>query len=384
MFLEVGTILNTRLNKEIKERILLIGLCLTGEDRIKAFNSLNELDMLCKTTQAIVVDKILQTRQNSDPRYFLGKGKVEELQGIVGEKQIDSLLFDNELSPTQVRNIQNLLGVKVLTRTDLILDIFASRAKTNDAKLQVELAQLMHTLPRLTRLWVHLSRIKGGIGFRGPGEKQLEIDRRLIKQRIHKIKTAVSKLDTQLENRRKNRRGFKQFALVGYTNAGKSTLLNTLCRENVYVKNQFFATLDSTIRKVYLDETTNGLLLDTVGFINKLPHTLIASFKSTLSEIKESDVLLHVISAEDEDIPLKIKSVENVLQELNVLNKPTIYVINKWDLILEDNQRQQLIEQYPNAIFVSAKDKVGIDILKQRMLEILSTNKETVKEPQNH
>lgn len=344
-----------------KERAVLVGIYGVDTPRWLAEEHLEELDLLADTAGASTVEKILQNRPHPDPTTYIGKGKLNQLKQVVGDSNADILIFDDDLSATQVRNIEKTAGIKVLDRSGLILDIFASRAKTSAAKTQVELAQLQYLLPRLTKLWTHLSRQKGGIGTKGPGETQIETDRRLIGKRISVLKEKLEKLDKQRTTQRKGREGSTRIALVGYTNAGKSTLMNTLTDTNVLAEDRLFATLDSTVRRLDV-ENHNVLLSDTVGFIRKLPHNLIESFKSTLDEVREADVLLHVVDASSKLVDDYIEVVESTLDELGIENVKSVLVFNKIDL-LDPEKLIELKKEYPDSIFVSAFRGIGINKL---------------------
>ncbi|PWN08149.1 GTPase HflX [Rhodohalobacter mucosus] len=352
-----------------KERAVLVGIYGPDTPRWLASEYLEELDLLADTAGAATVDKILQNRPHPDPTTYVGKGKLNQLKSIASDKRADILIFDDDLSPTQVRNIEKTTGVKVLDRSGLILDIFASRAKTSAAKTQVELAQLQYLLPRLTRFWTHLSRQKGGIGTKGPGETQIETDRRLIGKRISVLKEKLEKLDRQRTTQRKGREEITRVALVGYTNAGKSTLMNTLTETSVLAEDRLFATLDSTVRRLELDNH-ELLLSDTVGFIRKLPHNLIESFKSTLDEVRESDVLLHVVDASSRMVDDYIDVVEGTLDELDANSEKKILVFNKIDL-LEPEKLIELKKEYPGAVFVSAYRGIGLNRLLERLEGII-------------
>jgi GTP-binding protein HflX len=353
----------------IKERAVLVGIYGPDTPRWLANEYLVELDLLADTAGATTVEKVLQNRPHPDPTTYVGKGKLNELKQIVSGKNADILIFDDDLSPTQVRNIEKTSGIKVLDRSGLILDIFASRAKTSAAKTQVELAQLQYLLPRLTRFWTHLSRQKGGIGTKGPGETQIETDRRLIGKRISVLKDKLDKLDKQRTTQRKGREEITRVALVGYTNAGKSTLMNTLTETSVLAEDRLFATLDSTVRRLEL-ENHELLLSDTVGFIRKLPHNLIESFKSTLDEVRESDVLLHVVDASSKMVDDYIEVVENTLDELDANSTKKILVFNKIDL-LEPDRLIELKKEYPGAVYVSAYRGIGLNKLLERLESII-------------
>ncbi len=355
---------------EQKERVLLVGLYGPDVPREIAKEHLDELERLTQTAGGYTVDKLLQNRTQADPGTYIGKGKLDELSSIVGSSQIDLVIFDDDLTPTQVRNIQRNTNAKILDRSGLILDIFAYRAKTFAAKTQVEMAQLQYLLPRLTRAWTHLSRQKGGIGTKGPGETQIETDRRLIGKRIATLKTKLEKLDRQRMTQRKGRRGMTRIALVGYTNAGKSTLMNALTTTNVFAEDRLFATLDSTVRKFTI-ENKDLLISDTVGFIRKLPHNLIESFKSTLDEIRESDILLHVVDASSIVADDYIKVVQKTLEEIGADSKPVILVFNKVDNIEDKSRILALKREYPDAVWISASRHIGLNNLEAKVLEVM-------------
>ncbi|MEX0771006.1 MAG: GTPase HflX, partial [Balneolaceae bacterium] len=355
-------------NELEKERAILVGVYGAETLRWQALEYIDELELLADTAGADTVEKILQNRVHPDPTSYVGKGKVRELKRIVGEKNIDAIIFDDDLTATQIRNVEQGTKAKVLDRSGLILDIFASRAKTSAAKTQVELAQLQYLLPRLTRFWTHLSRQKGGIGTKGPGETQIETDRRLIGKRISVLKDKIEKLDIQRTTQRKGRGDLKRISLVGYTNAGKSTLMNTLTETEVLAEDRLFATLDSTVRRLNLINHT-VLLSDTVGFIRKLPHNLIESFKSTLDEVRESDIMLHIVDAASPSIEEYIDVVERTLDEIGIRDKKKVLVFNKIDKI-EPAELSELKKMYPDALYVSAERGIGIRKVKDR-LEIL-------------
>lgn len=356
-------------NQLNKERALLVGVYGADTYRWQAKDYIDELELLANTAGANTIDKILQNRIHPDPTSYVGKGKLQELKAIVGEMNIDLLIFDDDLTPTQVRNIEKGIESKVLDRSGLILDIFASRAKTSAAKTQVELAQLQYLLPRLTRFWTHLSRQKGGIGTKGPGETQIETDRRLIGRRIAVLKEKLEKLDTQRSTQRKGRKDMTRISLVGYTNAGKSTLMNTLTETNVLAEDRLFATLDSTVRKLEM-ENHSVLLSDTVGFIRKLPHNLIESFKSTLDEVRESDIMLHIVDASSGTIKEYIEVVDKTLDEIGIRGKKKVLVFNKIDRI-EPEKLKELKQTYPGAIYVSAVRGIGLGKLKERLEKLI-------------
>lgn len=355
-------------NKLEKERAILVGVYGAETLRRQALEYIEELELLADTAGADTIEKILQNRVHPDPTCYVGKGKVHELKQIVGDKNIDAIIFDDDLTATQIRNVEQGTKAKVVDRSGLILDIFASRAKTSAAKTQVELAQLQYLLPRLTRFWTHLSRQKGGIGTKGPGETQIETDRRLIGKRISVLKDKLEKLDVQRTTQRKGRGDLKKISLVGYTNAGKSTLMNTLTETDVLAEDRLFATLDSTVRRLKLENHT-VLLSDTVGFIRKLPHNLIESFKSTLDEVRESDMMLHIVDASSPTIDEYMDVVEKTLDDIGIKDKKKVVVFNKIDKI-DPQKLAELKKMYPDALYVSAERGIGMRKLKDR-LEIL-------------
>jgi len=352
-----------------KERVALVGLYGPETTRFQAEEYLEELSLLADTAGGITVEKILQNKTHPDSSTYIGKGKLNELKRIMDDKSIDTVIFDDDLSPTQLRNIEKTTDGKVLDRSSLILDIFAFRAKTAAAKTQVELAQLQYLLPRLTRYWTHLSRQKGGIGTKGPGETQIETDRRLIGKRIAVLKDKLEKLSRQRTTQRKGRESMTRISLVGYTNAGKSTLMNALTESGVFAEDRLFATLDSTVRRHEL-ENHSVLLSDTVGFIRKLPHNLVESFKSTLDEVREADILLHVVDASSKMAQEYIEVVEETLKEIEATNKRTILVFNKVDK-MDANQVSDMKRAYPNAVFVSAEQRIGLKELEKSIEEMI-------------
>ena len=352
--------------KEPKERVVLVGLgedC-GSDDDILVVEPLEELRLLTETAGAEVVGTVTQSRSSIDPRYFIGKGKASELKDKVQLLGATTVIFDNDLSPAQVSNHEKLLEVKVIDRSGLILDIFALRARTSQAKTQVELAQLKHLLPRLTRQWTHLSRQVGGIGVRGPGETQLEVDRRRVRDRITHLTDNLKKIEKRGIVSRKKRKTSFNVTLVGYTNAGKSTLFNVVSRANAPVENKLFKTLDSMTRALKLENTPIILLSDTVGFIRNLPHELIASFKSTLDDVRNADLLLHVIDVTNPHFKEQLEVVENVLDEIDSSEIDTIKVFNKIDLIENSTFLESMRSRYTSSVFVSAKNRAGIEELK--------------------
>lgn len=352
-----------------KERVALVGLYGPETTRFQAEEYLDELALLADTAGAFTVEKILQNKTHPDPSTYIGKGKLNELKRIMGDQHIDAIIFDDDLSPTQLRNIEKATDGKVLDRSALILDIFAARAKTSAAKTQVELAQLEYLLPRLTRYWTHLSRQKGGIGTKGPGETQIETDRRLVGRRISVLKDKLEKLSKQRTTQRKGREDMTRISLVGYTNAGKSTLMNALTETGVFAEDRLFATLDSTVRRHEM-ENHSVLLSDTVGFIRKLPHNLVESFKSTLDEVREADILLHVVDASSKMAHEYIEVVEETLEEIEATNKRTILVFNKVDK-MDVHQVSDMKREYPNAVFVSAEQRIGLKQLEESIEEMI-------------
>ncbi len=329
---------------------------------------LPELARLVDTAGADVVGEVEQNRHRPVPSTYLGKGRLEDLQELVEQTDANLVVFDNDLSPAQGNNLEKILEVNVIDRTELILDIFASHASTRQSSLQVELAQLQYMLPRLTRLWSHLERQAGGIGTRGPGETQLETDRRLVNKRITVLRSQLKDIASSRITQVRSREGVFKASLIGYTNAGKSTLMNGLTDAKVYVKDQLFATLDATTRKVELDERRRFLLTDTVGFIRRLPHHLVESFKATLQEVQDANLMIHVVEASSEDPEHQIRSVNEVLRDIVPEDKATLMVFNKMDLVDEELFRNRFGRLYPEAIFISAKSRAGWDELRDAIV----------------
>jgi GTP-binding protein HflX len=313
-----------------QETAILIGIVYPGHDENEVNEFLEELAFLAETAGADPVKRFIQKLDAPNPKTFVGSGKIEEIASFIEENKIDIAIFDDELSPSQLRNIEKELNCRILDRTNLILDIFAGRARTSYARTQVELAQYQYLLPRLTRMWTHLERQRGGIGLRGPGETEIETDRRIIREKILKLKEQLKKIDVQMAMQRKNRGKMVRVALVGYTNVGKSTIMNLLSKSDVFAENKLFATLDTTVRKVVIGNLP-FLLSDTVGFIRKLPHDLVESFKSTLDEVRESDLLVHIVDISHAGFEEQIKVVNETLSELASSDKPNILVFNKID-----------------------------------------------------
>ncbi len=343
------------------ERSILARLILP--DQIVEADPLEELHGLAITAGTEVVDEIVQRRTTPNHSTYLGRGKVEELRLMVERYDADVVIFDNDLSPAQVRNLEKSTGAKVLDRTELILDIFAAGARTYESRLAVELAQLEYSLPRLKRMWTHLSRQAMGVGMRGPGEKQLEVDRRLAQKRIHDLKQDLGKVEQRREQQVLGRQGAPTVSLVGYTNAGKSTLMNAMTEANVVAEDKLFATLDTRTRRWQLPGWGTVLLSDTVGFIRDLPHSLVASFKSTLEETRQADLLLHVADASSPSVFQQISAVYNVLTELGIEEKNTLLVLNKIDAIRDPAVLNRVLNRYPNAIPVSARSRKGLTAL---------------------
>ncbi|MCS6985062.1 MAG: GTPase HflX [Leptospiraceae bacterium] len=377
------------------ENAVIIGVICSAEDELRHQEYLDELAFLVQTAGGEVKKRFIQRLPHPHPATFIGKGKLNEVVSYVGTQGIDLVVFDDELSPAQIRNLEKAFNpdplnvhVKVLDRTTLILDIFAARARTAHAKLQVELAQLQYLLPRLTRMWTHLERQKGGIGMRGPGESQLESDRRAIQNRIALLRAKLKSVDRVMATQRKNRSAMPRVALVGYTNVGKSTLMNQLAKTHLFAENKLFATLDTTVRRVKLNGMTI-LLSDTVGFIRKLPTLLVESFKSTLDEVREADLLLHIVDISHPSFQEQITTVKNTLYEIGAGDKPVIMVFNKCDLYtneerepwemdgelekpsLAELERTFMARENVPSVFVSALQKKNLDILKKKIIEEL-------------
>jgi GTP-binding protein HflX len=359
------------------EKAVLVGVVTPESSEEQVEEYLDELEFLALTAGAYAQKRFVQKLSHPHTKYFVGSGKLDEIAEYISKNEMDLVIFDEDLSPSQMNNIEKKVKVKVVDRSSLILDIFAGRAKTAQARTQVELAQMQYLLPRLRGLWTHLERQKGGIGMRGPGEKEIETDRRIVRDKIKKLEQKLAKIDKQNQTRRKNRGELIRVALVGYTNVGKSTLMNRLSKSEVFAENKLFATLDTTVRKVVFGRMP-FLMSDTVGFIRKLPTHLVESFKSTLDEVRESDVLVHVVDISHSHYQDHIATVRNTLKDLGVLDQPTLYVFNKIDKFREKNfddllageereqletgLRQQLIHQYDSpCVFISALTKENMD-----------------------
>jgi GTP-binding protein HflX len=370
----------------MKEKAILVGLITPDTTPEKVYEYLDELAFLAKTAGAQPIRNFTQRLKHPDTTTFLGKGKIEEVRVYAEEECIELIIFDDDLSPSQIRNIQKIFeNCKIIDRSNLILDIFASHAQTAQARTQVELAQYEYLLPRLTGMWTHLERQKGGIGMRGPGETQIESDRRIIKDKIALLKKKLDKIDKQSFTRRKGRADMIRVALVGYTNTGKSTLMNKLAKSDIFAENKLFATLDTTVRKVVV-ENLPFLLSDTVGFIRKLPHQLVESFKSTLDEVRESDLLIHVVDISNPNFEDQIKIVNSTIAEIGASNKPMLIIFNKIDaytyiqkddddltdvlkenLSLEDLKKSWMANLDSESLFISALNKTNFEQLRERL-----------------
>jgi len=353
------------------ESAIIVGVITPQQSRWEVREHLEELEHLARTAGASVTDRVTQSLNSPDPATFVGSGKVAEIKRLVKERDADLVIFDDELAPVQVRNIEKEVDCKLLDRTGLILDIFAGRAQTRAAKTQVELAQLDYLSSRLTRRWTHLSRQEGGIGTKGPGEKQIETDRRLIDKRMAKLREKLDKIDQQRTTQRKSRDARTTVSLVGYTNAGKSTLLNALADEDLLAEDRLFATLDATTRTVELAPNKEVLMSDTVGFIRKLPHRLIESFRSTLDEVREADALVHVVDVTHPNYEEQMRVVAETLGELDSRDKSTLVVFNKVDALEDRTLLRRLRREHPDAVFVSALRGIGLETLKEDLLDLI-------------
>jgi len=369
----------------ISEKAVLIGIITQHQDEAQSEEYLDELEFLTLTAGGVAVKRFVQKLDRPHPKTFLGTGKLEDVRAFIDVHNIGTAIFDDELSPAQLRNIEKILDCKILDRTNLILDIFAQRAQTSSAKTQVELAQHQYLLPRLTRLWTHLDKQKGGIGMRGPGETEIETDRRIIRDKIALLKKKLVTIDKQMAVQRKNRGKMVRVALVGYTNVGKSTLMNVVSKSDVFAENKLFATLDTTVRKVVI-KNIPFLMTDTVGFIRKLPTQLVESFKSTLDEVREADLLLHVVDISHPNFEDHIASVNKILQEIDSSDKPTVMVFNKIDaythetideddLVTEKTKRHYTLDDWKKtwmndlekeSIFISALNKDNLEAFKDK------------------
>ncbi|MDP3945187.1 MAG: GTPase HflX [Lutibacter sp.] len=378
----------TEIIEDNKEKVVLIGLITQYQNEEKCNEYLDELEFLTLTAGGIAVKRFVQKLETPNPKTFIGTGKLEDVRQYIEANNVGTVIFDDELKSSQLRNIEKVLNIKVLDRTNLILDIFAARAQTSYARTQVELAQCQYLLPRLTRLWTHLERQKGGIGLRGPGETEIETDRRIIRDKISLLKKKLEIVDKQMAVQRKNRGKMVRVALVGYTNVGKSTLMNVVSKSDVFAENKLFATLDTTVRKVVI-KNLPFLLTDTVGFIRKLPTQLIESFKSTLDEVREADLLLHVVDISHPNFEDHMASVNKTLAEIGSADKPTIIVFNKIDafthqtiddddLVTEKSEMHFSLDEWKktwmnrldnNCVFISALNKENMEAFKEKVFE---------------
>ena len=373
------------------ERVVLVSVSAPGQQEAQVREFLDELEFLAHTAGAVTVRRFIQKLDHPESRTYVGKGKLEEISSFIKANDIQIAIFDDELSPSQIRNIEQATACRVLDRTNLILDIFAKRARTAQARTQVELAQYQYLLPRLTRMWTHLEKQRGGIGLRGPGETEIETDRRVIRDKLSRLKEKLKEIDKQNLTRRKSRENLVRVALVGYTNVGKSTLMNMLSKSDVFAENKLFATLDTTVRKVVF-ETIPFLLSDTVGFIRKLPHNLVESFRSTLDEVREADILLHVVDISHPNFEDQIAVVNQTLIDIKAADKPVLMVFNKIDaynfvekehddltpstkenISLEELKNSWMAKVNAPAIFISAANNENMAELRARLVELVKT-----------
>jgi GTP-binding protein HflX len=356
------------------ERALLIGVVKSNKDRWTKIDSLEELAALTLTAGGEVVEKIIQIKPKLNPAFLLGEGKITEIKDLCAQHKIELLIFDEPLTPSQIRNIETATEIRTIDRASLILDIFAQHAKTAESKIQVELAQLEYHSTMLTGFGTELSQLGGGIGTRGPGEKKLEVDRRRIRERISILKKGLARIDKERLVQRKQRGAFFKIALVGYTNAGKSTLMNRLTNAGVKVASYLFSTLDPNTKVVTLHRNLKAFLTDTVGFIKNLPHQLVASFRATLSEIREADLILHMVDASIEDIELKMTAVKETLKEIGAQDKPTLIVFNKIDRVFEEEIIERLRRTYADSVFISSLTGEGMEKLKNAISEFIESH----------
>lgn len=382
--------INKNYPEKQKEKAVFVGVVKQGENPRQIDEYMDELEFLAETAGAIAQKRFIQKLEKPDSRSYIHSGKLQEIKEFCEENESDIVIFDDELSATQQRNIEKELKIRVLDRTSLILDIFAQRAKTAYAKMQVELAQYQYLLPRLAGMWTHLERQKGGIGMRGPGETQIETDRRIIQTKINKLKEDLKKVDNQMASQRGNRGNMVRISLVGYTNVGKSTLMNLMAKSDVFAENKLFATLDTTVRKVVI-ENVPFLLADTVGFIRKLPTQLVEAFKSTLDEVREADILMHVVDISHPGFEEQIKVVNQTLKDIKAINKPIFIVFNKIDQyhyepydefsLSPKNAENYTLEEFKNSwiakentpcIFISAKEKIGMEKLRSDLYKMVA------------
>jgi GTP-binding protein HflX len=357
------------------ERAILVALKTRDKTKDVVNEHLDELEELANTAGADTIIKIVQDRYSPDKAFYVGKGKAEEIAELVELNNIDVVIFDDDLSPVHTRNLERIINRKIVDRSALILDIFALRAQTREAKTQVELAQYEYFLPRLTRAWTHLSKQYGGIGTKGPGETQIETDRRIVRDRISHLKEKLKKIEAQRQTQTQGRKDFVRVAIVGYTNAGKSTLFNLLTKADVFAEDKLFATLDSTTRLLELDKNAKLLISDTVGFIRKLPHHLVASFKNTLNEVREADIILHVIDMQHQFYEDHFRVVNETLKELGCDTKYTLKVFNKVDGLEDKSKIEYILNTYENSIIISAKRGINVP----KLIEKLTTNTQKEK-----
>ncbi|ROL60954.1 GTPase HflX [Bacteroidetes/Chlorobi group bacterium ChocPot_Mid] len=355
------------ITEQNKEKVLLVAVARKGGNRNLVFEQLQELESLVDTAGAEVVEKIYQELEKPNPKTAIGKGKIQEIKEIIDEEGIKLVVFDDEITPTQVRNLETEWKIKVMDRSGLILDIFAKHARSNEAKTQVELAQSQYLLPRLTRMWTHLSKQYGGIGTKGPGETQIESDRRALKTKIARLKEKLKEINIQKEQQKKGRSDLPRFALIGYTNTGKSTLMNAITEANVLVEDKLFATLDTTVRAFNFPNGQKALLSDTVGFIRKLPAHLVASFRSTLAEASDADIIIHLVDITHPHYVDQINVVNHTLETLKLDKKPSLLVFNKIDGLENKDLIKSVDSAYPNSIFISATRGINLNNLLQKM-----------------
>jgi GTP-binding protein HflX len=367
--------------KSEKEKAILVGIKTRDKSRKLVEEHLQELEMLAETAGAETILKVIQERITFDSAFCIGKGKAEEVAELAELNDVNLIIFDEDLTPTQVRNLEKIINRKIVDRSGLILDIFAAHAKTRQAKTQVELAQLQYMLPRLTRAWTHLSKQYGGIGTKGPGETQIETDRRIIRTRISHLKESLEKIDAQDTIKSAKRKNFLNVSIVGYTNAGKSTLMNLLTKSELLAENKLFATLDSTTRSFELEKNKTIIISDTVGFIRKLPPHLIASFKSTLNVVREADYILHVVDISNDFYEEHISVVQETLKELKCDNKPTKIVFNKVDELKDNSRLSYSLNKYNDSIAISALKGMNISTIYNTLLKVYEENfrEETVE-----